>query len=167
MTGTRRTLAGLALLLTVGWSVTRGLPAVLVYAPSTSVPKGWYMRAFPGRAVEVGDLVVLEVPVSMAAYVPLDVPHSRLLKHVAALGGDTVCWERDAMVSSTPQGTVRYPLHPDVPTTAYPAGCHTLEAERMVIVGTHPRSVDSRYVGAVSVRLVRFRVVPLWTWRTA
>ena len=167
MTRPGRTLSGLALLLTLSWSASLWLPAVLVYAPSASLPKGWYVRAFPARTITVGDLVVLEMPASMAAYVPLDVPHSRLLKHVAALGGDTVCWERDAMVSSTPQGTVRYPLRPDMPTTAHPAGCHTLEAESMVIVGTHPRSFDSRYVGAVPVRLVRFRVVPLWTWRTA
>ena len=35
------------------------------------------------------------------------------------------------------------------------------------MVGTHPRSFDSRYIGEVDRALVRFRVLPLWTWRTA
>jgi type IV secretory pathway protease TraF len=167
MTRPGRTLSGLALLLTLGWSASLWLPAVLVYAPSASLPKGWYVRAFPGRALQVGDLVVLEVPASMAASVPLDVPHRRLLKHVAALGGDTVCWAQDAMVVRTLQGTARYPFHPDGPMGTHPNGCHTLETESVVIIGTHPRSFDSRYVGAVPVSLVRFRVWPLWTWRMA
>ena len=167
MTRPGRTRRGLALLLTIAWSVALWLPAVLVYAPSASLPKGWYVRAFPARAVAVGDLVVLAVPGSMAAYVPLDIPHSRLLKQVAALGGDTVCWEREAMVSTTRQGIVRHPFHADLPPTAHPEGCHRLASDDLVIVGTHPRSFDSRYTGPVALHLIQFRVIPLWTWRAA
>src|SRR5262249_32323414 len=155
------------LLLTLGWSASLWLPMVLVYAPSASLPKGWYVRALPGRALQVGDLVVLEVPAAMASALPLHVPHTRLLKQVAALGGDIVCWETQAMAVRTAQGTVRYPFHPEGPAGRPPDGCTVLDAETLVMVGTHPRSFDSRYVGAVPVCLVRFRVVPLWTWRTA
>ena len=167
MTGTPLKWGVLALMLTLGSTTPQWVPAVLIYAPSASLPKGWYVRAFPARTVQVSDLVVLDVPASMAPYMPLDVPHTRLLKQVAALGGDTVCWELRAMTITTPQGTARYPLHPEGPALRQPDGCHALGADTLVIVGTHPRSFDSRYVGTMPLSLVRFRVVPLWTWRTA
>jgi type IV secretory pathway protease TraF len=167
MTGIPLKWGGLVLALTLGWTTPWWLSRVLVYAPSASLPKGWYMRAFPARAVQVGDLVVLDVPGAMAAYVPMDVPHARLLKQVAALGGDMVCWSHDAMAVRTVHGAVRYPFHPASRAVRHPEGCTALDADSLVMVGTHPRSFDSRYVGQVPVSLVRFRVVPLWTWRTA
>jgi type IV secretory pathway protease TraF len=160
-------LVTIGVLLVVSWRASLWVPHVLVYAPSASLPKGWYVRAFPARPLTVGDLVVLTVPASMDAAVPQEVPQRRLLKSVAAVEGDTVCWEQGAMVRATPAGAVQYPLHPDVPVAAHPSGCQTLEAEHLVIVGTHPRSMDSRYVGPVPARLVQFRVVPLWTWEAA
>src|SRR5262245_38948269 len=104
MTWTGHKVGGLALVLTLGWTAPWWLSSVLVYAPSASLPKGWYVRAFPARAVQVGDLVVLKVPASMAAALPLHVPHARLLKQVAALGGDMVCWETQAMAVRTAHG---------------------------------------------------------------
>ena len=36
-----------------------------------------------------------------------------------------------------------------------------------ILVGTHPRSFDSRYIGVVDGQLLQFRVRPLWTWEAA
>jgi type IV secretory pathway protease TraF len=37
----------------------------------------------------------------------------------------------------------------------------------LILVGTHPRSFDSRYIGVVDGHLLQFRVRPLWTWEAA
>ena len=48
-----------------------------------------------------------------------------------------------------------------------PQGCHTIPAGELLLVGTHPRSFDSRYIGVVDGQLLQFRVHPLWTWEAA
>jgi|ERR1041385_216060 type IV secretory pathway protease TraF len=141
-----------------------GVPAVLVYGPSNSMPKGWYVRDFPGRDLRIGDLIVLETPESLRPYMPPTLPQARVLKQVAALAGSTVCWETDAMVIEQGSQHTRYAFHPAIGTRNQPDGCHVLQSDEMVIVGVHERSFDSRYVGPVSRHLVQFRVWPLWTW---
>jgi type IV secretory pathway protease TraF len=157
------TLTGVVLtVLSLGLSAPRWVPSVLAYGPSTSLPKGWYVRAFPARPLRVGDLVVLDVPASMQGYVPTDVRQARLLKQVAAVGGMTVCWGTGAM---SVQETHRwYPFHPLAPLARQDLGCRVVTPNELVLVGQHARSFDSRYMGPVSSTLVQWRALPVWTW---
>jgi type IV secretory pathway protease TraF len=163
MTWKPATLTGVILtVLSLGLSAPRWVPSVLAYGPSTSLPKGWYVRAFPARPLRVGDLVVLDVPDRMQDYVATDVRHPRLLKQVAAVGGMTACWGIEAMTVRGTHGW--YPFHPLAPAVRHDLGCWVLAPDEVVLVGTHARSFDSRYMGPVSTTLVQWRALPVWTW---
>ena len=141
------------------------LPCVVVYAPSNSMPKGWYVRAFLQRAVQVGDIVVLDAPSSVQAALPPELPRARLLKQIAGVPGEPVCWMAEGMWVWHPANAVTYLRHPAIHVPPHPSECHVLRTEELLVVGQHPRSLDSRYIGTVDARLVQFRVWPLWTWR--
>lgn len=149
----------------VGWSARQWVPKVLVYGPSNSVAKGWYVRAVPYRPLAIGDLIVLYPSDKMLAAMPPEFPRARVLKEVAGLPGMRVCWEGQEMRVETGCVTHRYPWHPEI-AAQYQEGCVVLGSDMLVIVGHHPRSFDSRYLGPVPRRLVQFRVWPLWTWET-
>jgi type IV secretory pathway protease TraF len=157
------TMTGIMLtVLSLGLSAPRWVPSVLAYGPSTSLPKGWYVRAFPARPLRVGDLVVLDVPAQMYGYVPTEVRQARLLKQVAAVGGMMVCWGETAMTVLGNQAW--YPLHPLAPPVRQDLGCRVVAPDELVLVGQHIRSFDSRYMGPVSTTLVQWRALPVWTW---
>jgi type IV secretory pathway protease TraF len=154
----------LGALVLVGKSAPAWVPQLLVYAPSSSMPLGWYARAFPERDVRVGDLVVVETPESMRAALPAQTPQARLLKAVAGVAGTAVCWHKEGMVVWAPGGTRCYPTQPDLQGEPPLETCRRVGKDEVVLVGWHPRSFDSRYVGTIPLGLVQFRVWPLWTW---
>src|SRR3954469_13019948 len=68
-------------------------PLLVVYNPSPSMPMGWYLRVPLEPAV--GRIVVIDPPMgAIAAGWRADV---RLIKPVAAVGGDRVCREGIAL----------------------------------------------------------------------
>jgi len=150
-----------------GWSagLLRGLLPVIVYNPSPSLKRGWYLQAGTRRGTpETGTIVYMRTPAVFTPYMPSEWPAHHLLKQVVAVAGMRVCWAHDAMTVETPDGfSKRYHLHADIPAR-YPIGCTTLQPDALVVIGTHLRSFDSRYVGPVSALLVDCTVVPLWTW---
>lgn len=156
-----------SILLVAAMAVQEAMPSLLVYAPSASLPKGWYIRDVTQRPLATGDLVVVTMPEQLWTVIEGQrLPH-RLLKHVAAGVGDQVCWETDAMTVSTAMGAAVYPYHVEALRMQQPQGCHTITAGELLLVGTHPRSFDSRYIGVVDGQLLQFRVHPLWTWEAA
>jgi type IV secretory pathway protease TraF len=143
-----------------GWCLYRWLPQVLVYGPSPSLPQGWYVRVMPAHPLQVGDVVSLWTPERLLPRMPSNMPPYRMLKRVAGLGGMEVCWTPERMQV----GGKEYLRQPDVHIEPELSGCAVVAQDEMVMVGDHPRSIDSRYIGPVPVRLVRFQVQPLWTW---
>ena len=143
------------------------LPHLAVYAPSASLQKGWYLRDFGDRDIAVGDVIVLHMPAGVMTAETIGGQPRRLLKQIAALPDDMVCWDAHAMTVVTHQGTVRYPYHPDKGGLRPPETCLAVLWGDVVVVGTHPRSFDSRYFGIVPWTLFQFRVKPLWTWEAA
>lgn len=131
-------------------------PLMAVYNPSPSMPVGWYLRVPLEPAV--GRIVVIDPPLgAIAAGWPADV---RLIKPVAAVGGDHVCVASRAEVMVNGK--------PAAPVQPYPAarwdGCRTLAPDELFLIAPHrPDSVDSRIYGPVSRRDVLGAFVPLWT----
>jgi type IV secretory pathway protease TraF len=164
----RRPWRGLGVLgvgLLLGYTGLQALPSVLVYVPSPSLPKGWYVRAWRQAPLAVGDLVVLTVPASMRPWMPVDLAAPRLLKQIAAVGGMEVCWGPTGMMIPTPSGPwMAYPQHAEGPASRVEEGCRVLGEEELVVIGTHPRSVDSRHIGPVARALVQWQAWPVWTW---
>lgn len=138
-------------------------PQVFAIATSASIPPGLYLRDWSARPLAVGDMVLLHMPALLAPYVPPDHPARRLLKRVAALPGMTVCWEETQMRVQIGAQWAEYDVMAEVAPLRVMHGCHVLEGGELVVVGTHPRSRDSRYVGPVPLALVRWRAWPVWT----
>jgi conjugative transfer signal peptidase TraF len=137
----------------------------LVWNMSASVPVGLY-RALPANDARRGDLVAALPPAPLARlmaerrYLPLDVP---MLKHVAAMTGDTVC--RFGMRISVGGKLVAEARLRDRAGRALPTwrGCVKLRADQVFLL--NPGSADSfdgRYFGAISRRAVVARLDPLW-----
>jgi conjugal transfer pilin signal peptidase TrbI len=112
---------------------------------SESEPIGLYLK-IPG-APERGGMVALRP----------------LMKHVAAIAGDTV--------EATPQGSyINGKLWPNsgIPANThgyrpFPFGTYTLQPGQFWLLGSSSDSWDSRWIGPVTSDLIVSNVIPLWT----
>jgi conjugative transfer signal peptidase TraF len=155
--------AGLGTVL-IGLAAAASPPLRLVYNGTQSVPIGWYVAVQTDR-YERGELVLAEPPeafgrlIARRGYLPPDVP---LIKRVAALPGDRVCY-RDGVLTVTLQGQER----PTVTVEPAPLDrlgrvmphwneCRTLAAgEVFLLLSDTDASLDSRYFGPVPTSSVR------------
>ncbi|KTT73823.1 S26 family signal peptidase [Sphingomonas sanguinis] len=145
------------------------VPLRLVWNASASVPIGLY-DLDPPRHLAVDDLVAVTPPQPLAdwmlerGYIGLGVP---LLKRVAALGGQTVCRDRDTItVDAVPLGDA---LDRDRRGRALPVwrGCRRLaDGEIFLMNTTVPDSLDGRYFGLIPASTVIGKASPLYTDET-
>jgi type IV secretory pathway protease TraF len=166
----RKVLAGivvaLGLVACLGpWVVRVTVGPVVVYNATASLPKGWYVRAWHSFPLQVGDIVVMEVPAAVWAQIPAELPVQWFLKHVAALPGMQVCWTAEGMEVRYEQMVVTYRLHAEYTGLSPAVVCRVLTEEEIVVTGEHERSLDSRYMGPLAFASVQWRALPLWTWR--
>ena len=143
-------------------------PIRLVYNPSPSVARGWYLMV-PAHRLEDGMFVVARLPAAAAriaaerGYLPITVP---VVKRVAAQDGEYVC-ERSRVLSIDGRPVARA-LIADSAGRPLPAwsGCLTLTRGAYLLLGDgRPDSYDSRYFGPVTAGAILGRAIPLWTWR--
>lgn len=135
-------LAGLA------WA-SQFTPTLAVINESASLPRGLYLRT-PGARAERGAIVAVPAPPSARPYLSrLGAPAgARLLKRVAAVGGERVCADQDHL--QTPGRRVSVPRH-DRRGRTLPAwrGCRRLDPDELFLLGDTTTSFDSRYFGPV------------------
>ena len=138
----------------------------IVYNPSDSAPRGWYLMR-PASGLSVGEYVVARLPSDTAAfaavrgYLPRSVP---ILKQIAALNGQHVCI-RDGVVYVGGTAMARTLDHDGKgrPLTAW-RHCQVLGIDEVFLLNTtNPGSFDSRYFGPIDASFVRGRAIPLMT----
>ncbi len=136
----------------------------LVYNASASVPLGYYRVTDP-LPLKVGDLVLLHTPASVRQladqrrYLPKTVP---MIKHIAAMSGDTVCADEDVILINGQPSVKR--LRKDSLGRVMPwwNGCHTLSTGEVFVLNPDvPQSFDGRYFGVVSTKLIIGKLRPL------
>lgn len=141
-------------------------PYKLLYNPSESAPRGWYL--FKRTDSVYRDAFVLAtLPEAIATlaserdYLPRNVP---ILKHVGALRGQEICRERDLL---TVDGVlVAHTLEHDGVGRPLPywSGCRTLDRDEVFLLSTDsPLSFDSRYFGPIPRSAILGLVIPVWT----
>ena len=144
-------------------------PPWLIWNASASVPIGLYAAA---KIIDVhaGDLVVVRPPEPLArfladrGYLPRGVP---LLKHVAALAGQSVCRiGRIITVDTIEMGDA---LERDSRNRELPSwqGCRVIGQDEVFLM--NPRSADSldgRYFGPLPAASIVGRAIPLWVNQT-
>jgi len=143
------------------------LQALLVYNPTDSVARGWYLIG-PPVALHAGSIVLVRLPAGVAAfaaqrgYLPAGVS---LLKRVGAVAPQVVCVRRGVVhIDSVAVGAVlaHDSAHQPMPSWTQ---CRLLaEGELFLLSNTHPASYDSRYFGPVHASAVIGNAQPLWTW---
>ena len=153
--------AGLGLLLAAGLAASR--PPLLLVNESHSVPSGLYRRA--ASSPHRGDLVALRQPPAARSYLRRlgAPPGMRLLKRVAARGGDPVCAQGAGL--SWPGGAARR-LARDRRGARLPqwTGCRPLAGDELLLLGDTPDSFDSRYFGPVPRAAVDGVYVEILRW---
>ena len=139
----------------------------LVYNPTTSAPKGWYVLA-RDRKLRVGDYVLAHLPSDAAKladerhYLPISVP---ILKRIGAIGRQVVC-VFDAQVLIDGRVVARALTRDGAGRNlASWAHCRALDNDELFLLSlTNPASFDSRYFGPVLRINVIGKANPLWTW---
>ena len=144
-------------------------PPWLIWNASASVPIGLY-AVDTIIDVHAGDLVVVRPPEPLASflaeggYLPRGVP---LLKHVAALAGQTVCRiGRSVTVDAIEMGDAR---ERDGRGRALPAwqGCCVIAKGDVFLMNSRSAdSLDGRYFGPLPTASIVGRAIPLWVNQT-
>jgi conjugative transfer signal peptidase TraF len=144
-------------------------PPRLVWNASASVPIGLY-AVETIIDVHAGDLVVVRPPESLArflakgGYLPRGVP---LLKHVAALAGQSVCRiGRSVTVDTIEIGEAR---ERDSRNRALPVwqGCRVIAKGDVFLMNQRSAdSLDGRYFGPLPATSIVGRAIPLWVNQT-
>ncbi len=146
-------------------SPTLRWPPLLLWNASASVPRGLY-NLHPASPLYLNELVAVRPPASLARslaarhYLPLGVP---LLKHIAALPGQTVC--RTARTITIDGHAVAVALRRDSHGRVLPSwhGCRTLHPGEIFLLNrTVPVSFDGRYFGVMPAASIVARATPLW-----
>ena len=149
-----------------------GLSIVLPPAPrliwngSASVPIGLY-AVRPIGALHADELVVVTPPPQLATflavrgYLPQGVP---LLKHIAALPGQTVC--RSGRTITVDQTALGEALDRDRRGRILPQwhGCQRIAQGAVFLMNARVRdSLDGRYFGVLPAATIIGRATPIWT----
>lgn len=137
----------------------------LVWNATASTPVGLY-AVRPIGGLHVGDLMVVMPPepvatfLSKGGYLPKGVP---LLKHVAALPGQTICRVgRTVTIDGvvTAQARERDSRGRDLPVWS---GCRIVARSEIFLMNFQvPDSLDGRYFGPIPAASIIGRAVPLW-----
>ena len=161
--------AGTASLVTaVAATIAIDVPRRIIWNVSASVPLGLYVTT-PAQRLRVGELVAVRPPEKLATfmasrhYLGAGVP---MLKHVAALPGQSVCRRRLRIrIDGRRVASARLADSLGRPLPAW-RGCHRLTDDEVFLLNaTLSDSFDGRYFGTVSRSTVIGRAVPVWTWQ--
>jgi conjugative transfer signal peptidase TraF len=137
--------------------------------PSDRLGLYWRRPLPSARTLRHGERVVLVPPVwvqdALRRVAPQVEAARPWMKTIAAVAGETVCLDGESVTINGAWRAAR-PLLQDYALTA-PQGCLTLPEETYFVLNDHPRSFDSRYVGAIARAAMRGTVTPLYTWEAS
>lgn len=149
-------------------SVVKFAP-ILVWNASASAPIGLY-RIERNERLEVGDYLLVRSDETLAkliaerGYLPENIP---LLKRVAALSGDEICRESEAIFISdvrVASALIFDSLGRKMPSWS---GCFTLQSDEIFLLNDPDRSLDGRYFGATAAADVIGVAKPVWVRESA
>ncbi len=125
-------------------------PVILNETPSMA--KGAYVRVGEVDDLKSGDIIAMPMNGAARNYLVKKLGYPKdtmLIKRVAGLSGDFVC-RQDNVVTINKRAI--FAAHTDRhgnPLAAW-SGCRTLSTNEVFILGDHPASFDSRFLGPVS-----------------
>ena len=141
--------------------------ARLIWNATASAPRGLYL--LQGMTAPQREALVLVAPPAwvrdLAAergYLPRHVP---LIKRVAAIAGDTVCSDANAIRINGVVATYSRAADEKGRPLPHWNGCQNLSAgSEFLLMPSVPDSFDGRYFGATPTANNLGRLIPLWTY---
>ena len=139
---------------------------LLVWNASASMPIGLY-AVEPGASLATGDVAVARLPIdvrNLAArrrYLPVGVP---LVKRVAAVAGQRICWTGPRVTIDGRLSALRRRDDRAGRPLPWHRGCAMLLGDSVLLLATRsPDSFDGRYFGPIEARDQIGKGAPLWT----
>lgn len=145
--------AGIAAISVAGFA---DFAPVLVWNASASAPIGLYRMEWD-RSPEIGDFVLVDPDESLKkfiagrGYLPKDIP---LLKRVAALEGDEICREGEAIFINETRVADALNFDSRGRKMLSWSGCFTLKLGEVFLLNDPENSLDGRYFGATELEAV-------------
>ncbi|WP_443089265.1 S26 family signal peptidase [Xylophilus sp.] len=149
-------------------------PVRIVFNPSDSVARGWYLvDALNGASslrgtLRAGSIVLARLPAGVAAfaaqrgYLPQGVP---ILKRVGAVAPQAVCaLDRLVWIDGVPVAAALTRDGAHRPLQPWPYCRALVDGELCLLSDTNPASFDSRYFGPIDAVAVLGIARPMWTW---
>lgn len=153
-----------AVLASTAWQI----PPRLIWNVSASAPLGLYLIR-PVPDLELGLLVAVMPSRALASfmstrrYLGVGVP---MLKHVAALPGQTICRSRRRVRIDGAFAAIARRVDSRSRTLPIWSGCHRLARNEVFLLNANVSdSFDGRYFGVLPRSSVIGRAVPVWTWK--
>lgn len=139
---------------------------LLVWNASASMPIGLYLIE-PGARLATGDVAVARLPIGvrdLAAhrhYLPPGVP---LVKKVAAVAGQRICWTTGRVAIDGRLAALRRRDDRAGRPLPWRHGCTMLLGDNVLLLATRsPDSFDGRYFGPTDAQNQIGKGIPLWT----
>lgn len=139
---------------------------LLAWNASASMPTGLYLIE-PGVRLATGDVAVARLPIGardLAArrhYLPLGV---LLVKKVAAVAGQRICWTGGRVTIDGRPAALRRPVDRAGRPLPWRHGCTMLLGDRVLLLATRsPDSFDGRYFGPTDGYDQIGKGIALWT----
>lgn len=142
-------LFGSAALVALCVSLAR-VPDIVLYNDTASMPVGFYLRSNDETAL--GSIVTVRVHQLAHDYALARGagPDFRLLKRIAATGGNVVCGDGDQITIDGEVRASRRTLDSNGGPLPTWSGCRELSEGQYLVLGDSADSFDSRYFGIVS-----------------
>lgn len=130
------------------------------------MPRGIYRLQSP-QELKVSDLVVVTLPPAAQQFAVAHrvfAPGGAVLKRVAAMTGDRVCWiDRAVAINGRLVAIARRRNH-DNHALLHWSGCLRLRSHELFVLGQAQGSFDSRFFGPVDQTAVIAIAQPIWTF---
>jgi len=133
------------------WNASESAPIGLYYINHRQPVLGEYALIRPSNSVAIF--------IEDRGYLPPDTP---LIKRIAALPGDEICRDSEAILINKIHVTEAQEtdtLGREMPQWS---GCFTLKKDEVFLLNDHLRSLDGRYFGAANLIDVIGVAVPVW-----
>ncbi len=143
---------------------------LLIWNATASTPVGLYVLR-SAQDLNVGELVIAMPPEPIASFLasggflPRGVP---LLKHIAALPGQTICRSGDTITIGSNSVAQAHDFDSHGRPLPRWQGCRTLtKGEVFLMNPSVPNSLDGRYFGPIPASSIVGRAIPVWLPKAA
>ena len=139
------------------------LPGRITVATSGSLEhRVFFLLPVPAK-VELGDYLVFRHQGLSQVQPGLRADHDQMIKRVGCLPGEQLTTDETHFFTCNGQ-PLGYALEADSKGRPLPLFSFngTVPADKLFMVGTHPRSYDSKYYGFIDVHEISHQALPLW-----